>query len=106
MLLRSTLILLFVTFLVFVSAGGRKRPKKVSREDVLKNGRMDVAMKSRDHHFDPVEQGECPDGWKDGGSVGLGCVYADLRDVNINETTAETVCKDFGEGGRLVEIFK
>lgn len=104
MLLRTSLILLLVTFLVFVS--GRVKNKKLVKEDFFQNGRMDVALKPRDHHFDPVEQGGCPDGWKDGSSVGLGCVYADLRDVNINETTAENVCKDFGEGGRLVEIFR
>ena len=69
---------------------------------------MDVALKPRDHHFDPVEQGGCPDGWKDGSSVGLGCVYADLRDVNINETTAENVCKveDWSRfSGKLIFIF-
>ena len=78
----------------------------LTKEEVLKNGRLDVALKSKNHHYDPVGQGPCPEGWKDGSSVGLGCVLADLRDVNIDEVTAENICKDFGEGGRLVEIFK
>ena len=43
---------------------------------------------------------------QDATSVGLGCVYADIRDYNIDEATAENICKDFGEGGRLVEIIK
>ena len=38
-------------------------------------------------------------------SVGLGCVLADRDDASIDEPTAETVCKNFGEGGRLIEIF-
>ena len=37
--------------------------------------------------------------------VGLGCVLADLADMGAEEPTAETVCRDFGEGGRLIEIF-
>ena len=106
MLLRSSVFLLVVVIFLVSVSGRRKKDKKLSKEDFYQNGRMDVALKSRNHHFDPVEQGDCPDGWKDGASVGLGCVYADLRDININETTAETICKDFGEGGRLVEIFK
>ena len=48
--------------------------------------------------------GDCPDGWKDGSSVGLGCILADLGDGNVNEPDAEKACSGFGEGGRLVEI--
>jgi len=102
MLLRSTIFLTLSIFAVFAAKGINKRLKK---EDVYKNGRMDVALKSKDHKYEPVKQNQCPDGWKDASPVGLGCVYADLRDINIDETTAENVCKEFGEGGRLVEIF-
>ena len=81
--------------------------ERLQKEDLFADGRLDIALKSRDgHQFDPVDQGDCLDGWKDGSSVGLGCVLADLRDVNINETSAEYICKEFGEGGRLVEIFR
>merc|ERR1711936_123790 len=77
---------------------------------LARNGKRDriqqkVGLKSRDHGHAPVVQGDCPDGWKDGSSVGLGCVYADMEDANVDEPTAETVCQGFGEGGRLVEIF-
>ena len=54
----------------------------------------------------------------DGSSVGLGCILGDLQD-NVDEVgisyiekslppsvqpTGETVCKNFGENGRLVEV--
>ena len=69
-------------------------------------GHLNVGMKRENKSIEPVEQGECPEGWVDGSSVGLGCLYADLEDTNINEETAETICKELGEGGRLVEILK
>ena len=81
--------------------------KMIKKDELFEDGRLDIALKSKDNpQFDPAEQGDCLDGWKDGTSVGLGCVLADLRDVNINETSAEYICKEFGEGGRLVEIFR
>jgi len=70
----------------------------------MKKGRKDLVLRSRDHGFAKTEQGECPEGWKDGSSVGLGCVFADLGDANVDEPTAEEVCSNLGEGGRLVEI--
>jgi len=101
MFLKSTIFLSLSIFAVFSTNGLKKRLKK---EDVYKNGRMDVALKSKNHNFEPLMQNQCPDEWKDATSVGLGCVYADIRDYNIDEATAENICKDFGEGGRLVEI--
>merc|ERR1712168_930271 len=77
---------------------------------LARNGKRDriqqkVGLKSKDHGHAPVEQGTCPDGWKDGSSVGLGCLLADTNDPNVSEVDAETVCEQFGEGGHLVEIF-
>ena len=96
--------------ILFFTLSGRfcdAQRKMIKKDELFEDGRLDIALKSKDNpQFDPVEQGDCLDGWKDGTSVGLGCVLADLRDVNINETSAEYICKEFGEGGRLVEIFR
>ena len=102
MLLRSTALLFTLVMVSMVMS--KNRPTK---EEILKQGRLNVRMNvTKDRVFDPVEQGECMEGWVDGSSVGLGCVYADMKDQNVNETTAETICSEFGEGGRLVEILK
>merc|ERR1712243_156591 len=52
-----------------------------------------------------IKQGGCPEGWKDGAEVGLGCVVADLSDPNLSEPDAETACEALAEGAHLVEIF-
>ena len=69
--------------------------------------------------------GDCQEGWYDSSSVGLGCILPDLTDHDIDEVafvidynlivikmktkssqpSSETVCSNFGEGGRLVEVF-
>ena len=69
--------------------------------------------------------GDCQEGWYDSSSVGLGCILPDLTDHDIDEVasvidynivvikmktkssqpSSETVCSQFGEGGRLVEVF-
>ena len=61
MLLRSTIFLTLSIFAFFAAKGINRRLKK---EDVYKNGRMDVALKSKDHKYEPVKQNQCPDGWK------------------------------------------
>ena len=100
------MLLKFTSLLLALCTLAAEAKQKPTKEQILKQGRLNVGMKKEDRVFDPVEQGDCPEGWVDGSSVGLGCLYADMKDVNINETTAETVCKEFGEGGRLVEILK
>ena len=82
-----------------------------SSGDIIKHGqsprrdvKRDLVVKPWDHGH-RIEQGDCLEGWVDASSVGLGCVLADLADMGAEEPTAETVCKDFGEGGRLIEIF-
>ena len=77
-----------------------KHGKSPRQRDV----KRDLVVKPMDHGH-RIEQGDCLEGWVDGGSVGLGCVLADLADMGAEEPTTETVCKDFGEGGRLIEIF-
>eukprot|EP00091_Calanus_sinicus_P001920 TRINITY_DN1193_c0_g1_i2.p1 TRINITY_DN1193_c0_g1~~TRINITY_DN1193_c0_g1_i2.p1 ORF type:complete len:198 (-),score=66.71 TRINITY_DN1193_c0_g1_i2:246-839(-) len=77
----------------------------IARPKGLKKERRDMILKSRNHGFEKTVQGDCPEGWSDGSSVGLGCVFADLGDADVNEPDAEVVCSGFGEGGRLVEIY-
>merc|ERR1719419_1737577 len=86
--------LLLLTCLAMATA----RPSDFKKH--MKKGRKDLVLRSRDHGFAKTEQGECPEGWKDGSSVGLGCVFADLGDANVDEPTAEEVCSNLGEGGR------
>merc|ERR1711971_680311 len=45
------------------------------------------------------------EGWTDGSSVGLGCIYGDVTDRDVTEVEADTICHEFSEAGRLVEIF-
>ena len=61
MFLKSTIFLSLSIFAVFSTNGLKKRLKK---EDVYKNGRMDVALKSKNHNFEPLMQNQCPDEWK------------------------------------------
>ena len=96
MLLRALTVLIFSVCLA----------RKISKEEALANGRVNVGIRSKAHDDVIIEQGDCMEGWVDGSSVGLGCVYADLTDMDIDEVTAETVCSQFGEAGRLVEILK
>ena len=106
MFLKAFLLILLLAIVLISGRPNKKFRKRPSREEVVGNGVMDVALRSRDHGFDRPSQGDCPEGWYDGGSVGLGCVLPDLGDQNVDEVTAETVCKNFGESGRLVEILK
>ena len=105
MLLKASLGLLLLG-LVLISGRPKKSQPRPTKEEILRNGRLDVALRSRDHGFVKPGQGDCPEGWADGSSVGLGCVLPDLDDQQVDEPTAETVCRNFGEGGRLVEILK
>ena len=50
------------------------------------------------------QEGDCPDGWNDGSSVGLGCILADINNLGSDQPTSEAICKSF-EGGRLLEIY-
>ena len=47
---------------------------------------------------------DCPEGWLDGRSVGLGCLLADITTADMNQAEAFAVCQSYGEGGRLIEI--
>merc|ERR1719481_572707 len=93
---------LLVLAVCLVVAMARPKGWKKMKKDT---GRKDIVIKSKNHGFERPVQGDCLEGWKDGSSVGLGCVLADLEDNNIDEPGAEEACARFGEGGRLVEIF-
>ena len=105
MFLKTSLAILFLS-IILISARPPKSKKRPSKEEIVRNGVMDVALRSRDHGHDPPSQGDCLEGWYDGKSVGLGCVLPDLGDQNVDEATADTVCKNFGDSGRLIEILK
>merc|ERR550519_3317032 len=100
MFVRLGLVVLAVCLVVALARpqGWKKMKKETARKD--------IAIKSKSHGFERPTQGDCPDGWTDGSSVDLGCVLADLEDNNIDEPDAEEACARFGEGGRLVEIFR
>jgi len=60
--------------------------------------------------------GSCLAGWKDGSSVGLGCLLAEIPfdisslsqntdTVGVNQTTAKAMCSKAATNGRLVEIY-
>ena len=49
-------------------------------------------------------QTDCPDGWVEARSVGLGCLLADITTADMNFTQARAVCQSYGPGGRLVEV--
>ena len=49
-------------------------------------------------------QTDCPEGWVEAGSVGLGCLLADISTADLNQTQAQAVCQSYGQAGRLVEI--
>ena len=66
MLVRSTIFQTLCIFSVFAANGIKKR---LLKEDVYKNGRLDVAIKSKDHKYETVKQNHCPDGWKVGRGV-------------------------------------
>ena len=102
----KTSVALLLLGLVLISGRPKKTQKRPKKEEILRNGRLDVALRSRDHGLARPSQGDCPEGWADGKSVGLGCILPDLNDQSVDEPTAETVCRNFGEGGRLVEILK
>ena len=67
LLKNSSLIFVFC----FLYVGAKHKPTK---EKILKQGRLNVGMKRKEMVFDPVEQGDCPEDWVDGSSVGLGCL--------------------------------
>merc|ERR1711915_729849 len=96
---KSLLCLLALGLLLVTS-----RPSKGNkRQFKKKEGRTDLVLKSKNHNFE-IKQGGCPEGWKDGAEVGLGCVVADLSDPNLSEPDAETACEALAEGAHLVEI--
>ena len=100
MSLRPGLILLLSLAAVVLS-----RPSKELRQSPGRHQQQDLILRAGRSSNIPLEQGDCLDGWVDARSVGLGCLLADMDDANVNEPAAETVCKNFGEGGRLLEIF-
>ena len=99
MQLRTVLLLLTITVLALA------RPSTKHRQTQGRHLNRDVIMKAKNKQYEPVSQGDCMEGWVDARAVGLGCILADTNDANIDEPTAETVCKNFGENGRLIEIF-
>ena len=82
------------------------RPSKEQRASPGRHQKRDLILRAGQTSNILLEQGHCLEGWVDATSVGLGCIFADMGDANIDEPTAETVCQNFGEGGRLLEIFK
>jgi len=84
--------------------GHLARPGHLIRPEVYRAG-QDMILRARDHGFQDPGQGDCSNGWKDGSSVGLGCVLADLNDGNVDKPDAVVACRDFGEDGRLIEIY-
>ena len=62
---------------------------------------------SSDLHYGLViEEGNCPEGWIDGSSVGMGCILPDLHHYNVDWRMARSICSGYAEGGRLLEIYK
>jgi len=60
----------------------------------------------------PLQMGSCLAGWKDGSSVGLGCLFAEIPfnkstsdSPGVNQTTAKAMCNKAATNGRLVEIY-
>merc|ERR1719228_1181527 len=53
----------------------------------------------------PSQPRECPRGWEDGSSVGMGCVWAEAKGRGVNQTEAKRLCKEKDPGARLVEIY-
>ena len=47
---------------------------------------------------------DCPEGWVEARSVGLGCLLADISTADMNQTSAQAVCQSYGQAGRLLEI--
>merc|ERR1719483_2030607 len=90
---RSLSLFLIVALVAAKSVKTKKKPS------------VETVLKSRDHKLLPLSQGACMEGWIDGSSVKLGCIFADVDDSNVDVPTAEQVCQGFGEGGRLVEIY-
>ena len=92
-------------WLLSLAAVVLSRPSKELRQSPGRHQQQDLILRAGRSSNIPLEQGDCLDGWVDARSVGLGCLLADMDDANVNEPAAETVCKNFGEGGRLLEIF-
>merc|ERR1712223_948133 len=93
----------FLLLLVLVGLLAEARPPK---KDGEWRRREDWVIKGfRNENHAALKQGDCQEGWYDSSSVGLGCILPDLTDHDIDEPSSETVCSNFGEGGRLVEIF-
>merc|ERR1719483_642597 len=90
---RSLSLFLMVALVAAKSVKTKKKPS------------VETVLKSRDHKFQPLSQGDCMEGWIDSSSVDLGCILADMDDSNVDEPTADNVCHGFADGGRLVEIY-
>merc|ERR1712062_558026 len=93
----------FLLLLVMVGLLTEARPPKKDGERRRREDWVGKGFRNENHA--PLKQGDCQEGWYDSSSVGLGCILPDLTDHDIDEPTSETVCSNFGEGGRLVEIF-
>ena len=98
MMLRPGLLLL-----VSLASLGLALPSNKHRQSPGRHPSQDLIIRAGRNN-NTVEQGNCMEGWVDARSVGLGCILADMTS-RIDEPTAETVCQNFGEGGRLLEIF-
>ena len=94
------LLVLSLSWLVVVQG----RPSNKHRQSPGRLEQQDLLLRASRTSSLPLQQGDCKEGWVDARSVGLGCIFADMEDANVDEPTAETVCKNFGEGGRLLEI--
>merc|ERR1712014_521005 len=91
MFLRTSLAILVLSIILISARPPKKqRPRK---EEMVRGSVMDVALRSRDHGQDRPGQGDCPQGWYDGNSVGLGCVLPGLNDL---QTEGEFVWPVYG----------
>ena len=52
------------------------------------------------------QEGDCPDGWNDGSSVGLGCILVDINNLGSDHTSQhQRQSARVLRQGRLLEIY-
>ena len=60
----------------------------------------------KNHDIKTKEPGKCPDGWVDGSSVDMGCLFVDVTTSgHHNISDAQHACEMIESGSYLVEIF-
>merc|ERR1712045_1082802 len=58
MFLKSSLAILFLSIILISARPPKKSKQRPSKEEILRNGVMDVALRSRDHGHHPPSQGD------------------------------------------------